>query len=79
MDEPLSNPSAMHLFYLSKGTRENVKVALSGEGADEFFGGYNTYLEAFTFERYQKLVPQFIRTGLARWFQDYHVSMVGAS
>ncbi|XRF76596.1 FAD-dependent oxidoreductase [Pediococcus acidilactici] len=66
MDEPLSNPSAMQLFYLSKGTRENVKVALSGEGADEFFGGYNTYLEAFTFERYQKLVPQFIRTGLAK-------------
>ncbi len=30
MDEPLSNPSAMQLFYLSKGTRENVKVALWG-------------------------------------------------
>src|SRR5699024_6937258 len=46
MDEPLSNPSAMQLYFLSKGTREHVKVALSGEGADEFFGGYNTYLEA---------------------------------
>ena len=66
MDEPLSNPSAMQLFYLSKGTRENVKVALSGEGADEFFGGYNTYLEAAPFERYQKLVPSFIRKGLAK-------------
>ncbi|MCV3326782.1 asparagine synthase (glutamine-hydrolyzing) [Pediococcus ethanolidurans] len=70
MDEPLSNPSAMQLYYLSKGTREHVKVALSGEGADEFFGGYNTYLEAFPFERYQKWVPQFVRTGLARLVQN---------
>jgi asparagine synthase (glutamine-hydrolysing) len=66
MDEPLSNPSAMQLFYLSKGTREKVKVALSGEGADEFFGGYNTYLEALPFEHYQKLVPKFIRRALAK-------------
>ena len=70
MDEPLSNPSAMQLYYLSKGTREHVKVALSGEGADEFFGGYNTYLEAFPFERYQKWVPQFVRTGLAKLVQN---------
>lgn len=64
MDEPLSNPSAMQLFFLSKGTRAHVKVALSGEGADEFFGGYNTYLEAIPFERYQKWVPKPIRQGL---------------
>lgn len=57
MDEPLSNPSAVQLYYLTKRTSQSVKVALSGEGADEFFGGYNTYLEAFPFERYQKLVP----------------------
>lgn len=61
MDEPLSNPSAIQLYYLTKRTRESVKVALSGEGADEFFGGYNTYLEAIPFERYQKWVPKPIR------------------
>ncbi|GLB46727.1 asparagine synthetase B [Philodulcilactobacillus myokoensis] len=66
MDEPLSNPSAPQLFFLSKRTRESVKVALSGEGADEFFGGYNTYLEAIPFERYQKWVPGFIRNALAK-------------
>lgn len=66
MDEPLSNPSAIQLYYLSKGTRKEVKVALSGEGADEFFGGYNTYLEAVPFERYQKFVPSFIRKQLAK-------------
>ncbi|WP_054671906.1 asparagine synthase (glutamine-hydrolyzing) [Lentilactobacillus senioris] len=62
MDEPLSNPSAIQLYYLTKRTSESVKVALSGEGgADEFFGGYNTYLEAIPFERYQKMVPKPIR------------------
>ncbi|UQS86734.1 asparagine synthase (glutamine-hydrolyzing) [Nicoliella spurrieriana] len=65
MDEPLSNPSAVQLFYLSRRTRQDVKAALSGEGADEFFGGYNTYLEAFPFERYQRWVPKPIRKGLA--------------
>ncbi|KOY77783.1 Asparagine synthetase [Apilactobacillus kunkeei] len=66
MDEPLSNPSAIQLFYLAQGTSKEVKVALSGEGADEFFGGYNTYLEAIPFERYQKYVPGFIRSALAK-------------
>lgn len=65
MDEPLSNPSAIQLYYLSKGTRQHVRVALSGEGADEFFGGYNTYFEAEPFERYQKWVPKLIRQKLA--------------
>ena len=61
MDEPLSNPAAIQLFYLTQRTRQSVKVALSGEGADEFFGGYNTYLEAIPFNRYQKIVPKTIR------------------
>src|SRR5699024_6060138 len=75
MDEPLSNPSAMQLYYLSKGTRKSVKVALSGEGADEFFGGYYTYLEAIPFERYQKWVPKGIRKmlgAIAEKFPRFH-------
>ncbi|PWG01069.1 asparagine synthase (glutamine-hydrolyzing) [Levilactobacillus bambusae] len=71
MDEPLSNPSAMQLYYLSKGTRKDVKVALSGEGADEFFGGYNTYLEAYPFERYQKWVPKPIRKALGKTAEKF--------
>lgn len=65
MDEPLSNPSAIQLYFLTKATSKHVKVALSGEGADEFFGGYNTYLEGDTFHKYQKMVPGFIRSALA--------------
>ena len=43
MDEPLADPSAVSLFHVAKRASEDVKVVLSGEGADEFFGGYNTY------------------------------------
>jgi len=45
MDEPLADPSAIALYFVSKTAAEHVKVALSGEGADEFFGGYNIYKE----------------------------------
>ena len=43
LDEPSANVSAVPLYFLSKLAREKVKVVLSGEGADEMFGGYNEY------------------------------------
>ena len=43
-DEPSSDAGAVPVWFLSKMTRNQVTVALSGEGADELFGGYNTYL-----------------------------------
>ena len=45
MDEPLADPAAVALYFASKEAANHVKVALSGEGADEFFGGYNIYKE----------------------------------
>lgn len=45
MDEPLADPSAVALYFVSQTASKHVKVALSGEGADEFFGGYNIYKE----------------------------------
>ena len=45
MDEPLADPAAVALYFASKLARGHVKAALSGEGADEFFGGYNIYKE----------------------------------
>lgn len=43
-DEPSADAGALPVWFLSKMTREHVTVALSGDGADELFGGYQTYL-----------------------------------
>ena len=43
-DEPSADAGALPVWYLARMSRQNVTVALSGEGADELFGGYNTYL-----------------------------------
>ena len=60
MDEPLADPSAIALYFVTKIASENVKVSLSGEGADEIFGGYNIYQEPLTAEWYYK-IPFFLR------------------
>jgi asparagine synthase (glutamine-hydrolysing) len=44
-DEPIADPSAISLFLLSKEVAKEVKVVMSGEGADELFGGYGIYQE----------------------------------
>lgn len=64
MDEPLADPSAIALFFVSKLASKYVKVALSGEGADEFFGGYNIYREPMDLA-VTKIIPKPIRKGLA--------------
>jgi len=60
MDEPQSNLSSVPLYYLSKLAREHVTVVLSGEGADEIFGGYEWYRKSANLERYEK-IPYSIR------------------
>jgi asparagine synthase (glutamine-hydrolysing) len=65
MDEPLADPAAIALYFVSQTASKYVKVSLSGEGADEFFGGYNIYHEPFDLEKFQKL-PQGVRSGLAK-------------
>ncbi|MBD1380222.1 asparagine synthase (glutamine-hydrolyzing) [Metabacillus arenae] len=45
LDDPLADPSVVPLYFLAKEARKKVKVVLSGEGADELFGGYNIYRE----------------------------------
>ena len=60
MDEPLADPSAIALYFVTKIASENVKVSLSGEGADEIFGGYNIYQEPLTASWYYK-IPYLVR------------------
>ena len=60
MDEPTTDACSIAVYFLSKLASRDVKVVLSGEGADEFFGGYNSYDD----HPYTKL-PLFIRKSIA--------------
>ena len=64
MDEPLADPSAIALYFVAEIASRDVKVVMSGEGADEFFGGYGTYLEDISQSWYMK-IPYFIRHAAA--------------
>ncbi len=55
LDEPLADPSAVALYFVSRLASEQVKVVMSGEGADELFGGYRIYMEPLTLTPYDKL------------------------
>lgn len=64
MDEPLADPSAVALYFVCNIASQQLKVALSGEGADEIFGGYNVYSDPNgTF--YDRL-PKFFRRGVGK-------------
>ena len=63
MDEPLADPAAAALYFVANTASKHVKVSLSGEGADEIFGGYNIYHEPYSVSWYNK-IPYFIRRGI---------------
>ena len=63
MDEPLADPAAAALYFVANTASKHVKVALSGEGADEIFGGYNIYHEPYSVSWYNK-IPYVIRRGI---------------
>ena len=60
-DEPFADSSALPTWYLSKLTRQHVKVALSGDGGDEMFAGYDSYRGHVLSERLRKL-PGVVRS-----------------
>lgn len=55
MDEPLADASCVALYFVDREAAKHVKVVLSGEGADEFFGGYNIYHEPFSLRPFRKI------------------------
>ena len=63
--EPLADPAILPTFLLARTAREHVKVILSGEGADELFGGYPTYLGHKIAPKFDAL-PGFVRNGVRR-------------
>ena len=64
LDQPLADPSCVALYFVSKLAAEQVKVVLSGEGADELFGGYRIYHEPYSLRGYQRL-PRWLRRAVA--------------
>jgi len=63
MDEPVTEAAAISLYYLAKKTKEKITVVLSGEGADEVFGGYSIYKFMDMVSQYKK-IPKLLRNGL---------------
>jgi len=70
MDEPLADPAAIALFFVCQLASKQVKVVLSGEGADEIFGGYNIYSEP-NGTAYDKL-PRGLRRGIGSVAEKFH-------
>jgi asparagine synthase (glutamine-hydrolysing) len=68
--EPLADPAWIPTAMLSKRAAEDIRISLSGEGADELFGGYPTYFGAGLAERYAQLpvwLRHFVRDQVERW------------
>lgn len=75
MDEPLADPAAIALYFVSKLASEHVKVVMSGEGADELFGGYRIYQEPLTLTAYDS-VPFAIRRIISKALCFLHIPKI---
>ena len=63
LDDPVADPALVPLYFVAREARKHVKVVLSGEGADELFGGYNIYREPLSLAPLTRL-PRQLRRGL---------------
>jgi len=75
-DEPVADPSAIALYFVAREAAKHVKVVLSGEGADELFGGYNIYREPLAVNRLN-IVPKFIRNTALFWLSNSKLNFYG--
>jgi asparagine synthase (glutamine-hydrolysing) len=65
-DEPFADSSLIPTYYVSKMTRDHVTVALSGDGGDELFGGYSTYLATLGNLYANRVLPSILRRSISK-------------
>jgi len=65
LDDPVADPALVPLWFVAKEARKHVKVVLSGEGADELFGGYTIYREPLSLKPFER-IPLGMRRGLGQ-------------
>ncbi|WP_182346931.1 asparagine synthase (glutamine-hydrolyzing) [Tomitella gaofuii] len=65
LDDPVADPALVPLYFVAREARKHVKVVLSGEGADELFGGYTIYREPLSLKPFERL-PRPLRRGAGR-------------
>ena len=70
LDEPFADSSMIPTYYLSKVTRKYVKVALSGDGGDELFGGYSSYIATLGNYYINKFIPLSLRKIISRYSEN---------
>ncbi|APT92202.1 asparagine synthase [Corynebacterium phocae] len=78
LDYPVADPSLVPLYFVAEEARKHVKVVLSGEGADELFGGYTIYKEPLSLAPFEK-VPTPLRQGLGKLSRILPDGMKGKS
>jgi asparagine synthase (glutamine-hydrolysing) len=66
LDEPLADPSLIPTFLLSRFTRRYVTVALSGDGGDELFAGYDPFAALRPSQIYSRIIPHAVHRGVRR-------------
>lgn len=78
LDEPVADPALVPLFFIAREARKHVKVVLSGEGADELFGGYTIYREPLSLKAFDR-VPRGLRRSLGKASKSLPDGMRGKS
>jgi asparagine synthase (glutamine-hydrolysing) len=78
LDEPVADPALVPLFFIAREARKHVKVVLSGEGADELFGGYTIYREPLSLKPFDYL-PRPVRRSLGKASKPLPDGMRGKS